>query len=108
MYPVRPALLPAISGALRLGPNVTASLAGFKEVSLLTIAWRPAGLVTVHEGTPFVAGVASATVANVGGRAFRRRGPLVSGERPVLTKVAVHGACGSVLPRVAPGVSMGG
>jgi len=54
-----------------------------------------------------VAGVASATVANVGGRCIQAtEGPLVSGERPVLTHGAVHGACGSGSPTRSAGVSM--
>jgi len=52
-----------------------------------------------------VAGVASATVANVGGPVHSGdEGPLVSGERPVLTTGAVHGACGSGSPTRSAGV----
>jgi len=54
-----------------------------------------------------VAGVASATVANVEGSVHSGdEGPLVSGERPVLTQVRSMGPVDPVLPRVAPGVSM--
>jgi len=59
----------------------------------------------VHEGHPVRGGVASATVANVGVGAFRRRGPLVSGERPVLTQVRSMGPVDPVLPRVAPALA---
>jgi len=52
-----------------------------------------------------VAGVASATVANVGVGAFRRRGTAVSGERPVLTQVRSMGPVDPVLPRVAPALA---
>jgi len=53
-----------------------------------------------------VAGVASATVANVGGRCIQAdEGPLVSGERPVLTQVRSMGPVDPVLPRVAPALA---
>jgi len=52
-----------------------------------------------------VAGVASATVANVGVGAFSDEGPLVSGERPVLTQVRSMGPVDPVLPRVAPALA---
>jgi len=53
-----------------------------------------------------VAGVASATVANVGGRCIQAtREPLVSGERPVLTQVRSMGPVDPVLPRVAPALA---
>jgi len=61
----------------------------------------------VHEGHPVRGGVASATVANVGGRCISGdEGPLVSGERPVLTQVRSMGPVDPVLPRVSAGVSM--
>jgi len=66
MYPVlASATAPAISGALSTRPQRRRSLAGFKEVSYYHRV-TPAGLITVHEDTPFVAGVASATVATLG------------------------------------------
>jgi len=53
-----------------------------------------------------VAGVASATVANVGGRWHSGdEGPLVSGERPVLTQVRSMGPVDRFSTRSA-GVSM--
>jgi len=53
-----------------------------------------------------VAGVASATVANVGGRCIQAdEGPLVSGERPVLTQVRSMGPCGSGSPTRSAGVA---
>jgi len=54
-----------------------------------------------------VAGVASATVANVWGSvAFSAtRDRLVSGERPVLTQVRSMGPVDPVLPRVAPALA---
>jgi len=53
-----------------------------------------------------VAGVASATVANVGGRLHSGdEGPLVSGERPVLTQVRSMGLWIRFLPRVAPALA---
>jgi len=52
-----------------------------------------------------VAGVASATVANVGVVHSGDEGPLVSGERPVLTQVRSMGPVDPVPTRSA-GVSM--
>jgi len=52
-----------------------------------------------------VAGVASATVANVGSVHSGDEGPLVSGERPVLTQVRSMGPVDPVLPRVAPALA---
>jgi len=55
-----------------------------------------------------VAGVASATVGQpFGGRLHsgRRGDRWFPGERPVLTQVAVHGACGSGSPTRSAGVA---
>jgi len=62
------------------------------------------GLSNRARRTPVRGGGCLRDVANVGVGAFRRRGPLVSGERPVLTQVRSM-ACGSVLPRVAPALA---
>jgi len=52
-----------------------------------------------------VAGVASATVANVGGRCIQATRDAGSGERPVLTQVRSMGPVDPVLPRVAPALA---
>jgi len=74
----------------RLGPNVDASLAGFKEVSYYHRV-TPAGLSTVHEGHPFVRGLPPRRSPTWGSVHSGDEGPLVSGERPVLTQVRSMG-----------------
>jgi len=59
----------------------------------------------VHEGHPFVAGLPPRRSPTLGVGAFRRRGTLVSGERPVLTQVRSMGPVDPVLPRVAPALA---
>jgi len=54
----------------------------------------------VHEGHPLRGGGCLRDGPNVGVGAFRRRGTAGS-EAAVLHTGAVHGACGSVSPRVA-------
>jgi len=107
-----PALLRRpISGALSTRPQRRRRRwPGFKEVSYYHRVDALRGLSNRARRTPrFVAGVASATVANVGGRlhsgrrgtaGFRRSGPCAH-------TGAVHGACGSGSPNaLAAGVSM--
>jgi len=74
----------------RLGPNVDGVAGRIQRSELLPSrdALRPEYRARRH---PFVAGVASATVANVGVGASGDEGPLVSGERPVLTQVRSMG-----------------
>jgi len=60
----------------------------------------------VHEGHPVRGGVASATVATLGSVHSGDEGPLVSGERPVLTQVRSMGPVDPVLHALAPAVSM--
>jgi len=94
MYPVlASATAPAISGALSTRPQRRRpSLAGFKEVSYYHRVTPCGPGVTVHEGHPVVAGVASANGRQRWGRCISGdEGPLVSGERPVLTQVRSMG-----------------
>jgi len=71
MYPVlASATAPAISVRSRLGPNVDGVAAGFKEVSYYHRV-TPCGPENRARRTPVRAGVASATVANVGGRCIQ-------------------------------------
>jgi len=60
----------------------------------------------VHEGHPFVAGLPRDGRQRWGSVHSGDEGPLVSGERPVLTQVRSMGPVDPVLPRVAPALGM--
>jgi len=79
----------AISGALSTRPNVD-GVAGRIQRSELLPSRDACGLSNRARRTPVRGGVASATVANVGVGAFRRRGTLVS-ESACAHTGAVHG-----------------
>jgi len=81
----------------RLGPNVDASLAGFKEVSYYHRV-TPCGPENRAPKTPRSwRGLPPRRSPTLGVGASGDEGPLVSGERPVLTQCAVHGAVDPVL-----------
>jgi len=95
---------PAIHGA-PTRPNVDGVAGRIQEVSYYHRV-TPCGPEAVHEGHPVRRRGFRPRRRQRWGRAFRRRGPLVSGERPVLTQVRSMGPVDPFSPRVAPGVSM--
>jgi len=91
MYPVlASATAPAISGALSTRPNVD-GVAGRIQRSELLHRVTPCGLSNRARRTPVRGGLPPRRSPTLGVGAFRRRGPLVSGERPVLTQVRSMG-----------------
>jgi len=59
----------------------------------------------VHEGHPVRAGLPPRRSPTLGSVHSGDEGPLVSGERPVLTQVRSMGPVDPVLPRVAPALA---
>jgi len=93
----------AISGALSTRPQRRRRRWPDQEVAHRV---TPCGLSNRARRTPpFVAGVASATVANVGGRCIQATRDRWFPESGLAHTGAVHGACGSVLLRVAPALA---
>jgi len=95
----------ALAVRSRLGPNVNGVAAGIqKEVSYYHSrdAW---GLVTGTK-TPLRAGLPPRRSPTLGRVHSGRRGPAGFPESGCAHTGAVHGACGIVLPRVAPAFSM--
>jgi len=92
MYPVlASATAPAISGALSTGPNVDGVAGRIKEVSYYHRV-TPCGPSNRARRTPRSwRGLPPRRSPTLGVGAFRRRGPLVSGERPVLTQCGPWG-----------------
>jgi len=90
----------------RLGPNVDASLAGFKEVSYYHRV-TPAGLSNRARRTPRSwRGLPPRRSPTLGVGAFRRRGTAGFRRAACAHTGAVHGACGSGSPTRSAGVSM--
>jgi len=94
---------PAISGALSTRPNVRRRRWPDQRSELLP-SRDALALSNRARRTPRSWRGCSATVAKLGVGAIQRRGPLVSGERPVLTQVRSM-ALDPVLPRVAPALA---
>jgi len=89
----------------RLGPNVDASLAGFKEVSYYHRV-TPCGLSNRARRTPRSwRGLPPRRSPTLGVGAFRRRGTAGFRRAPVLTQVRSMGPVDPVLPRVAPALA---
>jgi len=105
MYLCWPALLRRpLAVRSRLGPNVDGVAAGFKEVSYYHRV-TPAGLSNRARRTPVRGGVASATVANVGGRCIQATRDAGFRRAACAHTGAVHGPVDPVLPRVAPALA---
>jgi len=99
MYPVlASATAPAISGALSTRPQRRRRRwSGFKEVSYYHRV-TPCGLSNVHEGHPVRGGGCLRDGRQRWGSVHSGdEGPLVSGERPVLTQVRSMGPVDPVL-----------
>jgi len=99
------ATAPAISGALSTRPNVDGVAGRIQEVSYYHRV-TPCGLRPCTKDTPFRGGGCLRDGRQRWGRCIQAtKGPLVSGERPVLTQVRSMGPVDPVLPRVAPALA---
>jgi len=106
MYPVlASATAPAISGALSTRPNVD-GVAGRIQRSDYYHRVTPCGPEYRARRTPVRGGVCLRDGRQRWGSVHSGdEGPLVSGERPVLTQVRSMGPVDPVLPRVAPALA---